>query len=148
MLPGGSKGVLAKTIVAVFPLRPKRGNPIMATSTITARRKGDPKHYVEGKIIIFFWHGNRRLATAQFSVFGPVRFTAGVSVSAWRVTKRVSEQSLCKEEDELERQNARAVMRLSAVLAIIIPTMPVIQFSRNSINYQCQKYYRLYSANS
>ena len=28
---------------------PKRGNPTMTTSTITARRKGDPQHYVEGK---------------------------------------------------------------------------------------------------
>ena len=28
---------------------PKRGNPIMTTSTVTARRKGDPQHYVEGK---------------------------------------------------------------------------------------------------
>ena len=27
---------------------PKRGNPTMTTSTTTARRKGDPQHYVEG----------------------------------------------------------------------------------------------------
>ena len=29
---------------------PKRGNPTMTTSTITARRKGDPQDYVERKI--------------------------------------------------------------------------------------------------
>ena len=29
---------------------PKRGNPTMTTSTVTARRKGDPQHYVEWKM--------------------------------------------------------------------------------------------------
>ena len=38
-----------KTIAAVFPRGPKRRNPTMTTSTVTARRKGDPQHYVEGK---------------------------------------------------------------------------------------------------
>ena len=28
---------------------PKRGNTTRTTSSITARRKGDPQHYVEGK---------------------------------------------------------------------------------------------------
>ena len=39
-----SKGVfskITKTIAAVFPRGPKRGNPAMTTSKITARRKGD-----------------------------------------------------------------------------------------------------------
>ena len=36
--------------MAVFPGGPKRGNPIMPTSTVTARRKGDPQYYVEGKM--------------------------------------------------------------------------------------------------
>ena len=27
---------------------PKRGNPTMMTSTVMARRKGDPQQYVEG----------------------------------------------------------------------------------------------------
>ena len=42
-----SQEVLTKTIVAVFRRVPKRGNPTMTTSTIGARRKGDPQHYVE-----------------------------------------------------------------------------------------------------
>ena len=29
---------------------PKRGNPSMTTSTVTAKRKGGPQHYVEGKM--------------------------------------------------------------------------------------------------
>ena len=59
-------------------------------------------------------------ATAQIGVFWLVRFTVGVSVSARRVTKRVSEQCLCKEGGELERQNACAIIGLSSVLSIII----------------------------
>ena len=43
-------GVLKKTTAAVSPRGPKRGNPSMTTSTVTARRKGDPQHKVEGKI--------------------------------------------------------------------------------------------------
>ena len=35
--------------VSVFAGGPKRGNSIMTTSTVTARRKGDPQNYVEGK---------------------------------------------------------------------------------------------------
>ena len=31
-------------IVAVFPGGSKRGNPVMTTNTVTARRKGDPQH--------------------------------------------------------------------------------------------------------
>ena len=42
-----SKGVFTKTIVAVFPRGPKRGNPTM---TITARRKGDPQHILREQI--------------------------------------------------------------------------------------------------
>ena len=30
---------------------PERVNPTMTTSTVTARKKGDPEHYVEGKTI-------------------------------------------------------------------------------------------------
>ena len=36
-------------IVTVNPGGPKRVNPTMKTSTGTAKRKGDPQHYVEGK---------------------------------------------------------------------------------------------------
>ena len=32
---------------AYSPAAPKRGNPTMTTTTVTARRKGDPQHYVE-----------------------------------------------------------------------------------------------------
>ena len=39
----------ASATTAVFPGGPRRGNPTMTTSTITARRKVDPQHYVEGK---------------------------------------------------------------------------------------------------
>ena len=46
----------------------------------------------------------------------------------------MSDQCFCKEEGKLEHQNACAVLRLSGVLAVIISEMPVIQFSRNSIN--------------
>ena len=31
---------------------PKKENPAMTTSTLTARRKGDPRHYVEGTNIV------------------------------------------------------------------------------------------------
>ena len=62
-------------------------------------------------------------------MLGPVRVAVGALVSARRVTKRVSEQCLCKEEGELERQNACAVIRLSGVLAVMISEMPVMQFS-------------------
>jgi hypothetical protein len=40
----------AKIIAAVFPRGPKRGNPTMTTSTITARRKGDPQHVLREKV--------------------------------------------------------------------------------------------------
>ena len=41
---------MPKIITAVFPGGPKRVNPTMTTNTVTATRKGDPQHYVEGKI--------------------------------------------------------------------------------------------------
>ena len=44
-----SKGVRTKTTAAVIPRGSERGNPTMTTSMITAMRKGDPQHYVEGK---------------------------------------------------------------------------------------------------
>ena len=81
-----------------------------------------------------FSAASRGSATAQVGVVGLVRFAVGVLVSARSVTKRMSEQCLCKEEGELERQNACAVIRLSGVLAIIVSEMPVIQFSRISIS--------------
>ena len=33
---------------------PKRRNPKTTTSTITAKRKGDPQHYIEGKIVMIW----------------------------------------------------------------------------------------------
>ena len=45
-----SKWVLTKTIVAVFLRGSKERNPTMTTGTITARRKGYPQYYVEGKL--------------------------------------------------------------------------------------------------
>ena len=42
-----------KTIAAVFPGGPKEGNPARPTSTIKARRKGDPQHYVDEKSHLF-----------------------------------------------------------------------------------------------
>ena len=42
------KGSFYKIIAAVSPGGPKSGNPIMTTTTVTARRKGDPQHHVEG----------------------------------------------------------------------------------------------------
>ena len=53
---------------------------------------------------------SRGFATAQVGVVGLVRFTVGVLVSARSVTKRMSEQCLCKEEGKLERQNIPAKM--------------------------------------
>ena len=38
----------ASTTSAVFPVGPKRGNPTMTTSTVAAKEKGDPQHYVGG----------------------------------------------------------------------------------------------------
>ena len=40
---------LFSKIVTVFQGGPKRGNPMMTTSTVTARRKGDLQYSVEGK---------------------------------------------------------------------------------------------------
>ena len=39
---------------------PKRGKPTMTKSTITAKRKGDPQHYVEGKNINMFQINNKK----------------------------------------------------------------------------------------
>ena len=36
----------------VFPRGPKRGNAMMTTSTITAKRKGDPQHMTRGKTMM------------------------------------------------------------------------------------------------
>ena len=41
---GSKRGFVAKATAAVFPRVPKRGNPTMTTSTVRARRKGDPHH--------------------------------------------------------------------------------------------------------
>ena len=62
-------------------------------------------------IISIISAASRGSATTQVGVVGQVRFTASVLVSARSVTKRVSEQCLCNEEGELERQNACAVIR-------------------------------------
>ena len=94
------------------------------------------------KYTYLFSAASRGSATAQFGVLGPVRFTVGVSVSARRVTKRVSEQCLCKEEGELERQNACAVIGLSGFLAVIFSEMPVIIFpeiTNSDFNYHFPK---------
>ena len=40
--------LLFSNITDVFPGAPKRGNPTMMTSTVTARRKGDPQHMLRG----------------------------------------------------------------------------------------------------
>ena len=40
--------VFLKNTVTVFPEGGERENPTMTTSTVTARTKGDPQHYVEG----------------------------------------------------------------------------------------------------
>ena len=37
--------------MAVFQGGPKRGNPAMTTSTVTARRKGDPQHMLREIIV-------------------------------------------------------------------------------------------------
>ena len=50
ILPGGLKKGSARKLHRLFSRGgPKRRNPTMTTSTITAGRKGDPQHYVEGK---------------------------------------------------------------------------------------------------
>ena len=51
---------------------------------------------------------SRCSATAQVGVAGLGRFTVGVLESARSVTKRMSEQCLCKKEGKLERQNIPA----------------------------------------
>ena len=43
---------ITKTIAAVFPTGCEKRKS-KTTTTITARRKGDPQHYVEGKILEF-----------------------------------------------------------------------------------------------
>ena len=46
-----SKGPLKQITLAVFAGGgPKIGNLTMTTSTVTARRKGDPQQYVEGNM--------------------------------------------------------------------------------------------------
>ena len=59
-------------------------------------------------MLTIFSAASRGSATAQVGVVGLVRFTVGVLVSARSVTKRMSEQCLCKEEGKLERQNILA----------------------------------------
>ena len=54
---GLKKGVRANSITAVFSRGPKRGNPTVTTSTITARRNVDPQHYVEGIMMYVFIYG-------------------------------------------------------------------------------------------
>ena len=50
------KGTQQKLTTAdVSPRGPKRGNSTMTTSTIRARRKGDPQHYVEGKMYSYIY---------------------------------------------------------------------------------------------
>ena len=51
-LPGGlnKKGSARKLHPPFSRGSPERGNPTMTTSTITAKRKGNPQHYVEEKI--------------------------------------------------------------------------------------------------
>ena len=55
-----SKGFFVESLGPISQAGPKRGNPTMTTSTDTDRRKGDPQHYVEGKInpgsILAFLH--------------------------------------------------------------------------------------------
>ena len=46
-------------ITAVFPGGSKSGNPTMTTSTVMARRKGDPQYFDEGKIKIYVYLGSQ-----------------------------------------------------------------------------------------
>ena len=63
-----SKGsfFITKNITTVFPGGPKRGNSTMTTSTVTARRKRDPQHYVEGKYNSFHQKYVERMTFASF----------------------------------------------------------------------------------
>ena len=80
-LSGGlKKGSLAKkyekntkTIAAVFLRGPKRGNPTMTTSTVTARRKGDPQHYVEGFCFLKKYQKTSLILRAFWGPRGPAR---------------------------------------------------------------------------
>ena len=89
-----------------------------------------------------------RHRASQFcwAIVGLVRFAVGVLVSARGVTKLMSEQCLCKEEGEPERQNACAVIRLSGVLAIMISRKcQDFMSSRSSMSYHFPKCYQGYS---
>ena len=57
----------AESIVAVFPRGPKRGYPTMTTSTITARKKGDPQHMLRENLIFIWGLWNIVLARIIFS---------------------------------------------------------------------------------
>ena len=42
---------------------PTKGNPTMTTSAVTAKRKGDPQHYVEGMSLHMYFGLPRPLRT-------------------------------------------------------------------------------------
>ena len=53
ILPGGLKRGPRENNTRRFPDGgPKRGNPTATTSTITAKRNGNPQHHVEGKKVL------------------------------------------------------------------------------------------------
>ena len=49
----GLRVQITKIIAAVFARGPKRRNPTMTTSTMTARRKGNPQHMLGEKYEMF-----------------------------------------------------------------------------------------------